>query len=440
MASEKRSKSRVRVEAQAVATGGATRERWLVLLVDDEPEVHEITRMVLANVEYAGLPVELHSAYSASGAKAMLRQYPDTALVLLDVVMESDEAGLALVRAIRDELGNADIQVVLRTGQPGVAPEREVILKYDINGYFLKTEITAQKLYSIVISSLRAFQYIKTLKPHESAARVYSIQPFRAQRRQALEDEVIKVIETGEAHLAAQPQLHLASDTIVGVQIVPHLRTGEGILGPSQLAGAIHDPELRLRIDQWFLRLVSGWARTWQAMDRPVFRVSVPVLTDQVWDCRFLSLLDKCLADCELPHGTLDLEMPETVVLGEQLHARDALAYIQGKGVSVTLVDFGSGMISLPHLQRLLPDRIKIHRTFVRNVANDPEKSAIARTVIALAHTLGMTAVADGIATELDFQFFKWEGCDIGQGDFLARSMAVTEIGDVILSAAKPTH
>lgn len=417
---------------------GAVRNRWLVLLVDDEPEVHEITRMILDGIHYAGIPVELHSAYSASEAKAMLRQHPDIALVLLDVVMESDEAGLALVHTIREELENADTQIVLRTGQPGIAPEREVILKYDINGYFLKTEVTARKLYSIVISALRAFQYIKTLKPRESAVRPASIS--RAQHRLALEDQVIKIIETGEAHLSAQPQLLLASETIVGVQVVAHLMTSEGILSASQLASAMCSPESRLRVDEWILKMACGWARAWRSLDLPVLRVSIPLLTDQVWDSRFLSILENCLADGELPKGNLDLEVPETLVLGEQAPARDALSFMQNKGVSVTLVDFGSGAISLPHLQRLLPDRIKIHRAFVRNVTDDREKSAIARTIIALAHTLGMTVVADGIATERDYQFFKWEGCDIGQGDFLARSVAVAEVSDVILSKEKPAH
>ncbi|MFN0317570.1 MAG: EAL domain-containing protein [Burkholderiales bacterium] len=419
---------------------GAAQDRWLVLLVDDEPQIHEVTKMVLAGTEYDGLPVEIHSAYSALEAKAVLEQHPQTALVLLDVVMESDEAGLALVHTIRDELGNADVQIVLRTGQPGIAPEREVILKYDINGYFLKTEITARKLYSIVISSLRAFQYIKALKPRETAANILPGGFPRAQRRYELEDEVIKAIETGETHLSAQPQLHLASDTIVGVEVLAHVRTSGGIAGPSRLASAIGDQELRLRIDDWLLRLACGWARSWQSLNLPVFRVSVPVLTDQVWDCQFLSMLEKCLADTALPRGTLDLEVPETLVLGEQAPVRDALAFMQQKGVSVTLVDFGSGMISLPHLQRLLPDRLKIHRSFVRNAANDRERSAIARTIIALAHTLGITAVADGISTELEYQFFKWEGCDIGQGDFLARPMAAAEVSDVILSKGRPAH
>ena len=88
----------------------------------------------------------MHSAYSAPEAKAFLESHPDTALMLLDVVMETDDAGLRLVSYVREQMGNSDLQIVLRTGQPGMAPEREVIAGYDINGYLLKTEMIAQRL------------------------------------------------------------------------------------------------------------------------------------------------------------------------------------------------------------------------------------------------------------------------------------------------------
>jgi EAL domain-containing protein (putative c-di-GMP-specific phosphodiesterase class I) len=97
-------------------------------------------------------------------------------------------------------------------------------------------------------------------------------------------------------------------------------------------------------------------------------------------------------------------------------------------------------MISLPLLRRLRPDRLKIHRSFVRNVSSDAERSAVARSVVALAHTLGLTVVADGIATDLDREFFKWEGCDIGQGDVLARSIAVSDVARFVASRTDVTH
>lgn len=117
--------------------------RWLVLIVDDEQEVHDVTRMLLSSTIFCGSRIVLHSAYSAEDAMAFLRWHPQTALILLDVVMETDHAGLHLIHRIRNELKNNDIQIVLRTGQPGQAPERDVILNYDINGYFLKTELTS---------------------------------------------------------------------------------------------------------------------------------------------------------------------------------------------------------------------------------------------------------------------------------------------------------
>lgn len=427
-----------RPEIRASADGAS--RRWIVLVVDDEPQVHEITRLVLARTEFSGMPVELHSTYSAAEARSFLRDHPETALILLDVVMESDDAGLALVRHIRDELRNSDIQIVLRTGQPGIAPEREVTLQYEINGYFLKTEITAQKLYSIVISSLRNYQYIKALRPSDASVVAPTSDILRVQRQQSIEEDLTDALESGQIPLLAQPQLDLASNTIVGMELVSSWKTREGMLGPSQLAAAVHDPELRLRLDEWLLRQGFAWAKSWQSQTLPFFRICLPLVTDDLSDCRFLSIAERGLEEFSLVHGTLELEVPETILLAERRQTREALAFLQAKGIAVTLVDFGSGMISLLQLQRLLPDRVKIHRTFVRNVNDDPERSAVARTIIALTHTIGMTVVADGIATEPEYQFFRWEGCDVGQGDFLARSVAVTDVADVVRSKTIATH
>ena len=131
---------------------------WRVLVVDDEPDVHAVTRLTLQGVSYKDRAVELLSAYSAKDGMDILRTETDIALVLLDVVMESDHAGLEMVREVREGLGNRLVRIVLRTGQPGQAPEQEVIVSYDINDYKAKTELTAQKLFTTVIASLRAYE------------------------------------------------------------------------------------------------------------------------------------------------------------------------------------------------------------------------------------------------------------------------------------------
>ncbi len=145
-------------------TGSPDQRLWRVLIVDDDVDVHAVTRLALRNVSFKGRELELFSAYSGREAYDFLRDTPDIALVLLDVVMETDDAGLLLARRIREELHNAIVRVVLRTGQPGQAPEQRVIIEYDINDYKAKTELTTQKLFTTVISALRAYESLNMLE------------------------------------------------------------------------------------------------------------------------------------------------------------------------------------------------------------------------------------------------------------------------------------
>ncbi|MCG2584789.1 DUF3369 domain-containing protein [Massilia sp. TS11] len=137
---------------------------WRVLIVDDDVDVHAVTRLALRNVSFKGRELELFSAYSGQEAYQILQEQSDIALVLLDVVMETDDAGLILARKIREELDNQLVRVVLRTGQPGQAPEQRVIVEYDINDYKAKTELTTQKLFTTVISALRAYESLIMLE------------------------------------------------------------------------------------------------------------------------------------------------------------------------------------------------------------------------------------------------------------------------------------
>ncbi|WP_373096347.1 DUF3369 domain-containing protein [Zhongshania sp.] len=137
---------------------------WKLLLVDDEKVVHSVTRLALEGFELAGRGLEFISAYSAAEARQALAQHDDIALILLDVVMETDHAGLDLVHYIRRELNNKFVRIVLRTGQPGQAPELEVITQYDINDYKEKTELTRQKLFSTVYTSLCSYRDLIALE------------------------------------------------------------------------------------------------------------------------------------------------------------------------------------------------------------------------------------------------------------------------------------
>lgn len=134
-----------------------------ILIVDDEEDVHTVTRMALRRLVFEGRNMEFLSAYSATEAKELLHIHSNVAVILLDVVMEDDTAGLSLVSYIRRELGNSMVRIIIRTGDPGQAPEEHVIMDYDINDYREKTELTTQRLRTAVVTALRSFRDLATI-------------------------------------------------------------------------------------------------------------------------------------------------------------------------------------------------------------------------------------------------------------------------------------
>jgi len=150
---------------------GRSLDPWMVMIVDDDPAVHEVTQLVMADFEFAGRRLQFLDAYSALEARELLASRQDIALILLDVVMESEHAGLELARHIREELDNHHVRIVLRTGQPGQAPEEHVIKSYDINDYKEKTELTKRKLITVFYSALRSYRDIMIIEASRQALR-----------------------------------------------------------------------------------------------------------------------------------------------------------------------------------------------------------------------------------------------------------------------------
>lgn len=154
--------------SQARASGPVP---WDILIVDDEKSVHQVTELVMGDFTFDGRPMRFTHCYSAADARAVLGKPNQFALILLDVVMESDHAGLDLVRHIREELGNTTVRLVLRTGQPGQAPQAYVLKTFDINDYREKTDLTHAKLSTVFYSALRAYRDLMRLERARSGLR-----------------------------------------------------------------------------------------------------------------------------------------------------------------------------------------------------------------------------------------------------------------------------
>lgn len=163
----------IRKTAQPAETGTFTTERtrlppWRVLVVDDDADVRAVTRLNLRDFSFCQRQLEFIEADSAAAARARLEEYPDIAMALIDVVMETDDAGLELVKHIRENLGNTMMRLIIRTGQSGMAPERFVIDNFDIDDYKDKTELTVQKLYTVVRSTLKSYRDLDSIEMNRS--------------------------------------------------------------------------------------------------------------------------------------------------------------------------------------------------------------------------------------------------------------------------------
>jgi len=158
---------------------------WEVLIIDDDHSIHAVTKLILNDFEFDGRKINLTHGYSASEAREILINRNDFSVLLLDVVMETDHAGLDLVSYIRNDIKNQFLRIILRTGQPGQAPELSVIVDYDINDYKEKSELTANKMRSCITAALRSYRDIITIQ--ELATTRQKLQEQVADRNKELE-------------------------------------------------------------------------------------------------------------------------------------------------------------------------------------------------------------------------------------------------------------
>lgn len=158
---------------------------WDVLVVDDEPNVQEVTALALSRLAFEGVPLKLHFASSAESAIELLERIPGVAVVLLDVVMEHEASGLELISHVRDRLKNPYVRFILRTGQAGAAPESQIIQNYDIQEYWNKVDLTVKRLRNTVISALRSYVSLVRVE------RRREISDFILQQSRKLQDESV---------------------------------------------------------------------------------------------------------------------------------------------------------------------------------------------------------------------------------------------------------
>ncbi|MBF0460099.1 MAG: DUF3369 domain-containing protein [Magnetococcales bacterium] len=202
---------------------------WKIMVVDDDVDVHTLTHMVLRDFVFEGRGLQFFFSRSGAEAKQLMTDHPDTAILLLDVVMEREESGLEAVQYIRNVLKNQFVRIILRTGQPGRAPEQRVITAYDINDYKEKTELTAQKLTTTITASLRAYRDLRIIE----------------ENRRGLE----KIIHATQSLFEPQSLKKLATGVLIQLVALLELEEGALYIQPAGFAATdaeAHENQLKL--------------------------------------------------------------------------------------------------------------------------------------------------------------------------------------------------
>ncbi len=244
------------------------------------------------------------------------------------------------------------------------------------------------------------------------------------QNRRRLGDDLRLAIENGEISIDVQPQWHLATGRHAGFEVLARWHRGSGSVSPAEFIPLAEETGLIIALGQLVLERAFAFLKDLQARGLEPGRVAVNISAAQLKLDDFAGTLASLIAAHGLRPSQIEIEVTETMLLdrsGEQI-ARN-LSRLHEMGIAISLDDFGTGYASLAHLKRFHVDRLKIDRSFVADIGADDDRAVIPRTIISLAHSLGMDVVAEGIETEEQLRFLQACHCDVGQGYLRARPM-----------------
>jgi diguanylate cyclase (GGDEF)-like protein len=250
------------------------------------------------------------------------------------------------------------------------------------------------------------------------------------ERRVHMEQELRGAWDRGELSLVYQPVLRLMDQRIVGAEALLRWQHPEmGAIAPSVFIDVAEQSGLIETIGPLVLRAACATAAQWRAGEDAMDHlfVSVNVSPRQLRSGDLPELVASCLRDTGLPASRLHIELTETAVIGDEAHASALLAKLHRTGVKVWLDDFGTGFSGLSHLRRVPVDGVKIDRSFVTDMQRDPDDLALTTAIIAMAHSLGITVVAEGVEKEVQFDILRARGCDLAQGYWLGHPMSADD-------------
>ncbi len=250
-----------------------------------------------------------------------------------------------------------------------------------------------------------------------------------ALQRLALEKDLRRALERAEFELFYQPQITLDNDEVIGVEALLRWRHPErGLIRPDHFIPILEDTGLILPVGRWVLQQACQQIRSWQANGLPCLRIAVNLSALQFRDPTLLAAVASTLEGTGLHAVCLELEITESLLVENVQQAISTLQQLNRMGVQVSIDDFGTGYSSMSYLQRLPVHTLKLDRSFVTDITDNSDSLAIAQAVIALAHSLRLKVIAEGVETAEQLETLRHEHCDEVQGYYFAAPMPAAEM------------
>jgi EAL domain-containing protein (putative c-di-GMP-specific phosphodiesterase class I) len=255
----------------------------------------------------------------------------------------------------------------------------------------------------------------------------------KAFERLTLETSLRRALERDEFLLYYQPQVDIRAQRLIGLEVLLRWRHPElGVVSPTQFIPVAEETGLIVPIGEWVLRSACAQARAWRAAGLAFGSITVNLSGRQFADPALAARIGQVLSDTGLAAGLLELEITESVVMHDPQSAVHTLEQLNAMGIRIAIDDFGTGYSSLAYLKRYPIDTLKVDQSFVRDVTHDPNDASIVQAIIAMARSMQLRVVAEGVETEEQLTFLRTHGCEAVQGYLFSRPVPAEEARELI--------
>jgi diguanylate cyclase len=259
------------------------------------------------------------------------------------------------------------------------------------------------------------------------------------QRKLTLETQLRQALGTDQLYLVYQPKIGLRDGAVAGLEVLLRWQHPEhGTISPVEFIPIAEDSGLIVEIGEWVLRSAVAQARAWRAAGVPAVPVAVNLSARQFLRTDIIATVSAAVRDAALPAGALELELTESMSIDDPVRSSDLMHQLRGLGIALSIDDFGTGYSSLSYLKRLPVDKLKIDRSFVLDVHQSAESLAMVQAIIAMAHSLHLEVIAEGVDKPEQYEALRKAGCDQIQGFYFSRPLDAQACADYLRLHAAP--